>query len=1638
MSTSLRRTEWGGVEVTLIDVGHLESLNTLPDLVRAAVLPDLDGGVRVTHVGWVGDPHWRTMRSARVWSRSLAVVVEDADQGIGQAVVEIPWMCHDGAAEHPLTGEPTIGVGTHHALWWGQPRTPLLVTAPTPGLHVWAEPRLDTSPTSDDADPADSPPAAPPDGGPAPATLEFVLSAAVVPDVGPWIRCEVVTGDAAWPPPDDLGSRLANSRRRYFAADTLAAIDPSQRSNVPLLTIAALRDDLLVIVPESEGDTAAAPDWAELRGDPAHTRLLRVGDVVAEALVPTLRTVARWVRAAEYTRAQGQLTVAETSALVLQRLLARQIQALMMGRGRLAGCVVPATQRNSLDQLEQARMVTWVTAWGYGRKRFRGRTDLRDLHPNWRYGCVPADAEAAGAVALCPVHTRENTDIGLIRFAALGAAAVGDLEDRADLSASAALIPFIGHDDPARAILATKTMRQALPLAEPEAPFVRTGAERLIGEHVGCVRSPTTGRVADADWYRYRVTSTKGHRAAATLSVGSCRVDVNAGTDRPLTTWTYLRGNTAPVDYDEVLAHAPDTVLETTNEGTEPVLALGVNAMVALLPWHGLNYEDGVVVSEAFARRMSSRHEVVLEHPLPFAGHGLVEPRLEPGAPVERGDTLAVVRAPGREDHYIHAPEGGEFRGLWYPPDREVVLLELAVRRSLQIGDKITNRHQGKGVVCAILPDHDMPRIDATGHEGVHLPPIDVLLNPVGVLRRLSFGQLWEMHAGLASWLDGHHQVLAGRTVPDRQALATRLADHGFADGRARIVDGDGIAVGPDEGVVIGPQYLLKLDHLASAKASARGGASRSPRSAQPVQRPSWEAGIKSGSPQRLGEMEIWGLLAAGADEVLWDAIHSRGAAGDPLDSALKPSLRAVQAHLSVAGVHLGYDETRDEFTVDVADPGDSRLQPLTPTDLKALADRRQGTDTPHPLHSEAHGSTGLQREEVQWRVDLPFPVPHPWRALSSRGGPGVLINELPDLTALPILPPAYRSERHDPLDRAYASLARAIHHYDPDSSMARAIREAGVAQQRSEIPYARDWEAEIIRCVAAILGDAPSQDRMDPESIQGRLSGKSGLLRRWTLGHAVTHSARGVIVGDPRRDPQTVGVPHAMLNRLIGEHANDEDCSDVVVLNRQPTLRPYTLIALRAEPVSGDALVIHPSLLGNLAGDFDGDTVALHWPVRAVARRQAWTLLRPGVNVRSAARAQQLLTGASLDVALGLHLASSTQHGRQELANAIQLNTSTPLNADALNKELTAIAAGLEGDAGITYLTQVMDLGFRYAAHWGVSAVDLRPLTDLEQLTEGSSISEQRIVQALAGGCAKRGGVEQLLVRRGSSPGYNPLFGTKDVPSGWLAGVPADDYFAATYGALRGVADKKLLTPRAGALTKSLVEICYEVTVAGSDCEVAAAPRSPLTCADPRNLCQVCMGDDPRTDSPFPIGSRVGILAGMLIGERSTQLSMKAFQQGGSAAGVTSDIGDLEAIFGAGSDRVIGKLRPLFQNLSVASGTREAVDLQRGLQPVVERFSDIMQGQVDERYAEIVLRQLWEAHDIPIPEKLIISLAQVAEQSRAGILGKASERGSLKELLIVACWHADQERGLLYQVSDSGRPIRKRLLVGRVLEGAS
>jgi DNA-directed RNA polymerase subunit beta len=194
------------------------------------------------------------------------------------------------------------------------------------------------------------------------------------------------------------------------------------------------------------------------------------------------------------------------------------------------------------------------------------------------------------------------------------------------------------------------------------------------------------------------------------------------------------------------------------------------------------------------------------------------------------------------------------------PGVNKTVKVFVAMKRKLQVGDKMAGRHGNKGVISRILPEEDMPYLpDGT--------PVEIVLNPLGVPSRMNVGQILETHLGWAAKVLGMNiatPVFDGASEEEIRALL-RKADLPVG-GKTVLYDG---MTGSrfEQNVTVGYIYMLKLSHLVDDKIHARSIGPYSLITQQPL------GGKAQFGGQRFGEMEVWALEAYGAAYTLQELL---------------------------------------------------------------------------------------------------------------------------------------------------------------------------------------------------------------------------------------------------------------------------------------------------------------------------------------------------------------------------------------------------------------------------------------------------------------------------------------------------------------------------------------------------------------------------------------------------------------------------------------------------------------------------------------------------------------------------------------------------------------------------------------------
>jgi DNA-directed RNA polymerase beta subunit len=407
------------------------------------------------------------------------------------------------------------------------------------------------------------------------------------------------------------------------------------------------------------------------------------------------------------------------------------------------------------------------------------------------------------------------------------------------------MIPFLQNDQGNRTMTAGKMMTQALPLVSRESPLVRVVAGKdatfeTISGQAFSHKSPVSGTVMKVTEDEVQVKDSKGKKHT-----------INLYRDFPLNSKTaFLDSETKVKKGDKV---KKGQIVADTNFTKDGDLALGVNANIAYVPYKGYNFEDGVVISESFSKKLTSSHLYKMTVSLdkitmmnlskfkayyPDALDMASASKMDEDGVVKKGETvkfgdilMAVLRKEekGPEDLIIgrlHKAFIKPYKNksvTWDEEDEGTVVdvvktarkIEVHVRTAepAKIGDKLAGRHGNKGTITAIIADNEM----LTSKNG---ETVEVVMNPHSVPSRINPGQILETVAGKVARKEGRPFDVRNFGARDYLADVKKAAKKAGVQDKEDLLDP--VTNQRIPGVLVGQQYMLKLDHPTRKKFSAR------------------------------------------------------------------------------------------------------------------------------------------------------------------------------------------------------------------------------------------------------------------------------------------------------------------------------------------------------------------------------------------------------------------------------------------------------------------------------------------------------------------------------------------------------------------------------------------------------------------------------------------------------------------------------------------------------------------------------------------------------------------------------------------------------------------------------------------------
>lgn len=484
-----------------------------------------------------------------------------------------------------------------------------------------------------------------------------------------------------------------------------------------------------------------------------------------------------------------------------------------------------------------------------------------------------------------------------------------DVSPKQCISVATSLIPFLEHDDANRALMGSNMQRQAVPCIVPQSPVIGTGIEDKAAADSGqVVLAQNDGEVVEVDAKKIIIKEK--------TPVGSKKEYAR----REYNLLNFARSNAftsmsqVPRVEKGQIVKKGDLLADgaATDHGE---LALGQNVLVAFLPWEGFNFEDAIILSERLLQNdcYSSIHledfsidvrdtklgPEVVTRDIPNIGEERLKNLDETGiihigAEVSSGDILVGKITPKGEGDLT--PEERLLRAIFGEKSREVkdsslylphgehgkvvdikilsreqgdklstgvikqIQVSVAQLRKVSVGDKLAGRHGNKGVISRIAPVEDMPYLpDGT--------PVDVILNPLGVVSRMNIGQILETHLGWAAMKLGYKVATPVLDGVSETIIKEELNKAGLPeDGKIKLINGK---TGEyfDNKSTVGVMYVMKLNHLVEDKIHMRSIGPYSLITQQPL------GGKAQFGGQRFGEMEVWALEGYGSAYTLQEML---------------------------------------------------------------------------------------------------------------------------------------------------------------------------------------------------------------------------------------------------------------------------------------------------------------------------------------------------------------------------------------------------------------------------------------------------------------------------------------------------------------------------------------------------------------------------------------------------------------------------------------------------------------------------------------------------------------------------------------------------------------------------------------------
>lgn len=606
------------------------------------------------------------------------------------------------------------------------------------------------------------------------------------------------------------------------------------------------------------------------------------------------------------------------------------------------------------------------------------------------------------------------------------------------------------------------------------------------------------------------------------------------------------------------------------------------------------------------------------------------------------------------------------------------------------------------------------------------------------------------------------------------------------------------------------------------------------------------------------------------------------------------------------------------------------------------------------------------------------------------------------------------------------------------------AYRPARIEFRKMELPEVTEKYIAAMNAANLIHGISPTssiynrislqiQERIYElyQEIREGVKGKGGVIRKSLLGKTLDFSGRAVIVGDPTILPDHIGIPfrmslsifkpfiiHYSLNdfksnwqdigisptimtiskiidemiegsveiqseveNLMREIINKIIKEKVVLAKRDPALHKSNVRAFWPTIVEDSAIHLNPLLTKGFGADFDGDQMAIYFPLTEAAQKEAKEKMLVGTSSLEAPSGGLTLIVQN-DLILGIYYMSlppdknekeivvenhleklkelmfdksnpqypvkvnnkSTSVGRAILENILHEEINEPMKKKEINAMIMRIYNKVSDEEMTNILHELTKISVIVPTIVGKEMTPMNFLLPSElkeekdkafnspnpsealaeitnKLLKNMQVDDSLLYDLVDSGArGNQSQIQQTVVAKGYVEDISGKTIEKPIKNSINDGMTPDEYFEGAIGARKGIIDRSQNTATTGYLqrqyvyalasvkfdpsvkscgTKNFFKIKIEDEktaraflgrylsngkliksideIMGKNIEV----YSPLYCTSPK-ICRKCIGE--HAIKSIAGSTNLGIIAGQIMGERGTQLTLSTMHTGGAS----------------------------------------------------------------------------------------------------------------------------------------------------------